>query len=121
MHVLGEYRLAGQELEVGDGIDSVEGDSTRCAGASVRAATPAIHLQCHVRYASVGAVATVGSGTFYSDTLSGLNDRWYFRPDFALVTGYKFGGITTWNTACGPRSEWVVRSVGAEPLPEGEA
>ena len=29
--------------------------------------------------------------------LIGVNGRWYFRPDFALVTGYEFGGITTWN------------------------
>ena len=32
-----------------------------------------------------------------SDTLIGLNGRWYFRPDIALVTGYEYGKITTWN------------------------
>ena len=61
------------------------------------AATPVIQLQGHLRYTSVGAVATDGSDTFDSDTLIGLNGRWYFRPDFALVAGYEFGGITTWN------------------------
>lgn len=61
------------------------------------AATPLIHLQGHVRYTSVGSVATDGSDAFDSDTLIGLNGRWYFRPDIALVAGYEFGGITTWN------------------------
>jgi len=23
--------------------------------------------------------------------------RWYFRPDIALVTGYEYDKITTWN------------------------
>jgi hypothetical protein len=61
------------------------------------AATPVIHLQGHVRYTSVGDVATEGSDAFDSDTLIGLNGRWYFRPDIALVTGYEYGKITTWN------------------------
>lgn len=147
MHLFGEYALAGQELEVSDGIDTVEGDfdlvrwrvgvgyaypfsSTmafygRLSFDSVElkdvqvpgfnldadveddgvggevgmlwAATPAIHLQGHVRYTSVGAIATDGSDGFDSDTLIGVNGRWYFRPNFALVAGYEFGGITTWN------------------------
>jgi hypothetical protein len=147
LHLFGEYALAGQDLEVSDGIDTVEGEfdlvrwrvgvgysypfSPKVAlygrvsfdnvelkdvqvtgfdldidadddgvGGEVGmlwAATPAIHLQGHVRYTSVGAVTTDGSGTFDSDTLVGLNGRWYFRPNFALVTGYEFGGITTWN------------------------
>jgi hypothetical protein len=136
MHLFGEYALTSQDLEVSDGIDTVEGDfdlvrwrvgvgyaypfSPKMAfygrlsfdnaelkdadddgiGGEVGmiwAATPVIHLQGHVRYTSVGAVTTDGSGTFDSDTLIGLNGRWYFRPDFALVTGYEFGGITTWN------------------------
>jgi hypothetical protein len=61
------------------------------------AATPAIQLQGHVRYTPVGGVATDGSDSFDSDVLVGLNGRWYFRPDIALVTGYEFGKITTWN------------------------
>ena len=147
MHLFGEYALSSQDLEVSDGIDTVEGDfdlvrwrmgvgyaypfsptialygrlsfdnvelkDVQVAGFNldvdadddgiggevgmIWAATPAIHLQGHVRYTSVGAVATDGSGTFDSDTLVGLNGRWYFRPDFALVAGYEFGGITTWN------------------------
>ncbi len=61
------------------------------------AATPAIQLQGHVRYTSVGGVATGGSDAFDSDVLVGLNGRWQFRPNIALVTGYEFGKITTWN------------------------
>ena len=147
LHLFGEYALASQDLEVSDGIDTVEGEfdlvrwrigvgyaypfaptmavygrlsfdnaelkDVQVAGFNldvdaadggiggevgmIWAATPVIHLQGHVRYTSVGAVTTDGSGTFDSDTLIGLNGRWYFRLDFALVTGYEFGGITTWN------------------------
>lgn len=147
MHLFGEYALASQDLEVSDGIDTVEGEfdlvrwrvgvgyaypfsptvalygrlsfdnvelkDVQVAGFNldidadddgiggevgmIWAATPAIHLQGHVRYTSVGAVTTDGSGNFDSDTLVGVNGRWYFRPNFALVTGYEFGGITTWN------------------------
>jgi len=61
------------------------------------APTQALHLQGHVRYTSVGAVVTEGSDTFDSDTLIGLNGRWYLRPDIAVITGYEFGKITTWN------------------------
>lgn len=147
MHLFGEYGLASQDLEVSDGIDTVEGDfdlvrwrigvgyaypyspkmafygrlsfdnaelkDVQVTGFNVDAevdddgiggevgmiwaATPVINLQGHVRYTSVGAVATDGSDTFDSDTLIGLNGRWYFRPGIALVAGYEFGGITTWN------------------------
>lgn len=147
VHLFGEYALTSQDLEVSDGIDTVEGefdlvrwrvgvgyaypfsptmafygrlsfDNAELKDVQVTgfnldvdadddgvggevgmiwAATPVIHLQGHVRYTSVGAVTTDGSGTFDSDTLIGLNGRWYFRPDFALVTGYEYGGITTWN------------------------
>jgi hypothetical protein len=147
LHLFGEYSSASQDLEVSDGIDTVEGDfdvvrwrigvgyaypfsptmafygrlsfdnaelkDVQVAGFNLDAdvdddgiggevgmlwaATPALHLQGHVRYTSVGAVATDGSDTFDSDTLIGLNGRWYFRPDISLVTGYEFGGITTWN------------------------
>ncbi|TVS10209.1 MAG: hypothetical protein EA417_19260 [Gammaproteobacteria bacterium] len=67
------------------------------------AATPVIHLQGYVRYTSVGKIATVdsdfaeGFDTFDSDTLVGLDGRWYFRPGIALVSGYELGRITTWN------------------------
>jgi hypothetical protein len=61
------------------------------------AATPAIQLQGHLRYTAVGGVASGGSDAFESDVLVGVNGRWYFRPDFALVTGYEFGKITTFN------------------------
>jgi hypothetical protein len=147
LHFFGEYSLASQDLEVSDGVDTVEGDfdvvrwrigvgyaypfsptmafygrlsldnaelkDVQVAGFNldadideggiggevgmIWAATPAIHLQGHVRYTSVGEVATDGSNAFDSDTLIGLNGRWYFRPDIALVTGYEYGKITTWN------------------------
>jgi len=147
LHLFGEYALASQDLEVSDGIDTVEGDfdlvrwrigvgyaypfsptmgfygrlsfdnaelkDVQVPGFNldadvdedgiggevgmIWAATPVIHLQGHVRYTSVGDVATEGSDPFDSDTLIGLNGRWYFRPDIALVTGYEYGKITTWN------------------------
>jgi hypothetical protein len=147
LHLFGEYSSASQDLEVSDGIDTVEGDfdvvrwrigvgyaypfsptmavygrlsfdnaelrDVQVAGFNldadvdedgiggevgmIWAATPVIHLQGHARYTSVGEVATDGSDTFDSDTLIGLNGRWYFRPDIALVTGYEYGKITTWN------------------------
>jgi hypothetical protein len=75
----------------------VEGDGIGGEVGMIWAATPAIHLQGHVRYTSVGDVATVGSDNFDSNTLIGLNGRWYFRPNIALVTGYEYGKITTWN------------------------
>ncbi|HEX5693681.1 MAG TPA: outer membrane beta-barrel protein [Arenimonas sp.] len=61
------------------------------------AATPAVQLQGHLRYTSVGEIAPVGSDTFDSDILAGVNGRWYVRPDIALVAGYEFGKITTVN------------------------
>ncbi len=147
LHLFGEYALTSQDLEVSDGIDTVEGDfdlvrwrigvgysypfsptiafygrlsfdnvelkDVKVAGfnldvdaddngiggevGAIWAATPVIHLQGHVRYTSVGSVSTDGSGAFDADTLIGLNGRWYFRPDIALIAGYEFGGITTWN------------------------
>jgi hypothetical protein len=147
LHLFGEYASASQDLEVSDGIDTVEGDfdlvrwrigvgyaypfsptmafygrlsfdnaelkDVQVSGFNLEAdadedgiggevgmiwaATPVIHLQGHVRYTSVGEVATEGSDSFDSDTLIGLNGRWYFRPDIALVTGYEYGKITTWN------------------------
>lgn len=61
------------------------------------AATPTVQLQGHLRYTSVGEIAPSGSDTFDVDVLVGVNGRWYFRPDFALVAGYEFGKITTVN------------------------
>ena len=61
------------------------------------AATETFRLQGHVRYTSVGEVVTEGSDIFDSDILIGLNGRWNFRPDIALITGYELGKITTWN------------------------
>ena len=147
MHLFGEYSSASQDLEVSDGIDTVEGDfdvvrwrigvgyarpispttswygrlsldntelkEVKVTGfdlaadvdedgiggevGMIWAATPGFHLQGHLRYTSVGEVAGDGSDGFDSDILLGLTGRWYFRPDIALVTGYEYGSITTWN------------------------
>lgn len=147
LHLFGEYALVGQELEVSDGVDTVEGefdavrwrlgvgyahpisdrtvfygrlsydslefkdvqvagfdlgadaDGSGVGGEAgvIWAATPAIELQGHVRYTSVGEVANGGSDAFDADILVGLNGRWNFRPNLALVTGYELGKITTWN------------------------
>lgn len=147
MHLFGEYSAASQDLEVSDGINTVEGDfkvvrwrigagyalpvspsvgvygrlsldnaelkDLKVAGFNLDAdvddsglggevgmiwsATPAVDLQGHVRYTAVGGVAADGSDSFESDTLIGLNARWYVRPGFALITGYEYGKITTVN------------------------
>lgn len=147
LHLFGEFASANEELEVSDGVSTVEGefdvvrwrvgvgyahpisDTARFYGrlsydntefkdlkvagfdldadadegglggevGMLWAATPALHLQGHVRYTSVGEVAAEGSDAFDSDILVGVNGRWYFRPDFALVTGYEYGKITTFN------------------------
>jgi hypothetical protein len=89
---LKDVRVAGFNLDADVDDDGIGGEV-----GMIWAATPAFHLQGHVRYTSVGAVATEGSDTFDSDTLLGLNGRWYFRPDIALITGYEYGKITTWN------------------------
>lgn len=64
---------------------------------AIWAATPTLHLQGHARYTAVGGIASSGSDPFESDVLIGLNGRWYFLPNIALVTGYEFGKITTLN------------------------
>lgn len=147
IHLFGEYALIGQELEVSDGVDTLEGEfdvvrwrlgvgyahpisdrttfygrlsydslefkdvqvagfdlDTDADGSGaggeiglIWAATPTIDLQGHVRYTSVGEVADSGSDAFDDDILVGVNGRWNFRPNFALVTGYELGKITTWN------------------------
>lgn len=61
------------------------------------AATPTFHLQGHVRYTAVGGVASSGSDPFETNVLIGVNGRWNFLPNIALVTGYEFGKITTLN------------------------
>lgn len=61
------------------------------------AATPAIHLQGHLRYTPAGKLKKNGADDMDADVLVGLNGRWYFRPDIALVGGYEFGKITTLN------------------------
>lgn len=89
---LKDVQVAGFNLDADADEDGIGGEV-----GMIWAATPVIHLQGHVRYTSVGEVATEGSDTLDSDTLIGLNGRWYFRPDIALVTGYEYGKITTWN------------------------
>ena len=85
------------DLQVGDSNFDVDDDGIGGEIGMIWAATQAIHLQGHVRYTSVGEVVTDGPDAFDSDTLIGLNGRWYFRPNIAFVTGYEFGKITTWN------------------------
>ena len=147
IHVFGEYALIGQELEVSDGVTTVDGEfdvvrwrlgvgyahpvsdrttvygrlrydnlefkDVQVAGFDlgtdadgngvggefgvIWAATPTIDLQGHVRYTAVGEVADGGSDAFDSDILVGVNARWNFRPNLALVSGYELGKITTWN------------------------
>ena len=87
-----DVRVAGFDLDADADDDGIGGEV-----GMIWAATEAFRLQGHVRYTSVGEVVTEGSDTFDSDTLIGLNGRWYFRPNIALVTGYEFGKITTWN------------------------
>jgi hypothetical protein len=87
-----DVRVAGFNLDANADDDGIGGEV-----GVIWAATPAFHLQGHVRYTSVGEVAAEGSDAFDSDTLVGLNGRWYVRPDIALVTGYELGKITTWN------------------------
>jgi hypothetical protein len=87
-----DVKVAGFNLDADADDDGIGGEV-----GVIWAATPALHLQGHVRYTSVGEVATEGSDTFDSDTLVGLNGRWYFRHDIALITGYEYGAITTWN------------------------
>jgi hypothetical protein len=87
-----DVRVAGFDLDADVDDDGIGGEV-----GMIWAATQTLHLQGHVRYTSVGEVVTVGSDTFDSDTLVGLNGRWYFRPNIAFITGYEFGKITTWN------------------------
>ena len=58
---------------------------------------PTLHLQGHARYTAIGGIASSGSDPFESDVLIGVNGRWHFMPNIALVTGYEFGKITTLN------------------------
>lgn len=85
------------DLQVGGSEFDVDDDGLGGEIGVIWAATQAIHLQSHVRFTSVGEVVTEGPDAFDSDTLLGLNGRWYFRPNIAFVTGYEFGKITTWN------------------------
>src|SRR5690606_15784783 len=87
-----DVRVTGFNLDTDVDEDGIGGEV-----GMIWAATPAFHLQGHLRYTSVGEVAAEGSDGFDSDILIGLNGRWYFRPDIALVTGYEYGSITSWN------------------------
>lgn len=89
---LKDLRVAGFNLDV-DADESGIGSEV----GMIWAATPTFHLQGHVRYTSVGAIAKRGSDAFDSDVLVGLNGRWNFRPNIALVSGYEYGKITTVN------------------------
>jgi hypothetical protein len=85
-------KVAGFDLDADVDEDGLGGEF-----GMIWAATPSIQVQGHVRYTSVGEIAPDGSDSLDSDILVGLNGRWYFRPDIALVTGYEYGKITTFN------------------------
>jgi len=87
-----DVRVAGFDVGADADDDGIGGEV-----GMIWAATPMFHLQGYVRYTSVGEVATEGSDTFDSDTLVGLNGRWYFLPNIALIGGYEYGEFTTWN------------------------
>ena len=89
---LKDVRVAGFGLDASVDDNGIGGEV-----GMIWAATQVLHLQGHARYTSVGDVVTEGTDTFDSNTLIGLNGRWYVRPDIALITGYEFGKITTWN------------------------
>jgi hypothetical protein len=89
---INDVRVAGFDLDADVDDDGIGGEV-----GMIWAATPALNLQGHVRYTSVGEVVTEGADAFDSDTLVGLSGRWYFRPNIAVITGYEFGKITTWN------------------------
>lgn len=87
-----DVKVAGFDLDTNVDDEGIGGEV-----GMIWAARPAIHLQGHVRYTSVGEIADDGSDTFDSDTLVGVTGRWYFRPNIALISGYEYGAITTWN------------------------
>jgi hypothetical protein len=89
---LTDARVVGFNLDV-DSDDSGIGSEIGV----IWAATPTFHLQGHARYTAVGGVASGGSDPFETDVLIGVNGRWNFLPNIALVTGYEFGKITTLN------------------------
>lgn len=87
-----DARVAGFDVDISADEDGVGGEV-----GLVWAATQSLHLQGHVRYTPVGKVAERGADAFDSDVLVGVNGRWYFRPNIALVAGYELGKITTLN------------------------
>lgn len=87
-----DLKVAGFNLDTDVDEDGIGGEL-----GMIWAVRPAIHLQGHLRYTAVGEIANDGSDAFDSDILIGLNGRWFFRPELALVTGYEFGKITTFN------------------------
>lgn len=87
-----DVAVAGFDLDAAADDDGIGGEV-----GMIWSATETFRLQGHVRYTSVGEVVTEGSDIFDSDILVGLNGRWNFRPDIALITGYELGKITTWN------------------------
>ena len=89
---INDVGVAGFNLDASADDDGIGGEV-----GMIWTATETIRLQGHVRYTSVGEVLTEGSDTFDSDVLVGLNGRWNFRPNIALITGYELGKITTWN------------------------
>ena len=89
---INDVGVAGFNLDASADDDGIGGEV-----GVIWTASEAIRLQGHVRYTSVGEVVTEGSDAFDSDILIGLNGRWNFRPDIALITGYELGKITTWN------------------------
>lgn len=89
---LKDARVAGVDLDIDADQDGIGGEV-----GMIWAATPTIHLQGHLRYTPAGGIRAEGADAFESDILVGVNGRWYFRPNIALVTGYEYGKITNVN------------------------
>lgn len=97
-------RLSLDQLELKDARATgfnldVDADDSGIGGeiGAIWEATSTFHLQGHARYTVVGGIASSGSDPFESDVLIGVNGRWHFLPNIALVTGYEYGKITTLN------------------------
>jgi len=102
LHLFGEYSSASQDLEVSDGVDTVEGDfdvvrwRIGVGYAYPFSPTTAFYGRVSFDNAELKDVQVPGFNLDTDIDEDGIG-RWYFRPGIALVTGYEYGQITTWN------------------------